>query len=165
MEINEYGRNLNIVSLCDIKVSHGWASFSFWRSVEQYLPEATFTILCQRGIGHPKAFDWTYKLDVPLYYFNNKSELDLESAVVLSPYTVATRCYESSVPVSSKSNDLSTFVTYLDGVGSFVIDERIDIIAPPFGVIANNYSTLDMTINESIILKHWAKMDKFLSLY
>ena len=165
MEINEYGRNLNIISLCETRNSHGWACFSFWRSIEFYLPEATFTIISKRGIGHPKAFEWSYKVGVPIFYFSDISQLDLNGHLVLSPYTIATRCYENKIPVSSKSNDLSTFVTYLDGVGSFVIDERIDTIRPPFGSLAENYLALDMTINESIILKHWSKLDKFSSLY
>ena len=165
MEINEFGRNLNIVSLCEVKSSHGWASFSFWRSVEKFLPEATFAIACKRGTGHPKAFDWTYKVDVPLLYFSDISQLNLECSNIFSPFTVATRCYESSVPISSKSNDLSTFVTYLEGVGSFVIEETIDILEPPFGDNTFKYTALNMTINESIILKHWYKLDKFSSLY
>lgn len=166
MQINEFGRNLNIVCLCDLKVSHGWGSFSFWRSVEKQLPEAKFVIACKRGMGHPKAFSWTYKVDVPLVYFTDQNKLNFNNSLVLSPYTIASRTYDADfLKISSKSNELSTFITYLDGVGSFVIDERIDIIEPPFGAATDAYYALDMTVNELIVLKHWEQMDKFLELY
>ena len=167
MDINEYGRNLNILCLCDLRVSHGWGAFSFWYSVTKKLPEAQFVIGCKRSSGHPKAFQWTYKVGVPLLYYKEHNFKD--DFLILSPYTVAARTYDqdSLGPVeSSKSNDLTTFIAYSDGVGSFVIDDRIDTIEPPFGAAAMSFSTLEMTVNELCILKNWELIgDKFLGLY
>ena len=61
---------------------------------------------------------------------------------------------------SSKSNEQSTFVSYLDGVGNFVLAECINKNVLPFGAISRRFISSEMSVNESRIIKLWEKAEK-----
>jgi hypothetical protein len=163
MEINEFGRNLNIICLCGFKFFHSWTALSFWYSVQKCLPEAQFNLACEKGEGNPRVFDWAYRLGIPiLYYKDFISDSHDRNNVFLPSFTIASRTYDKdNLVVSSKSNDLGTFINYSEGVGSFIIDEAINNNRPPFGAAANFLTTKDMTLNELLVIKSWEKIDTF----
>lgn len=64
-------------------------------------------------------------------------------------------------PFPAKKNIDSTFVSYFDGCGKFVIDNWIDSIDDPF---RKNFYSEGMTVNELRILQLWDRMKNHFTL-
>ena len=79
---------------------------------------------------------------------------------VISPDVMVLDRYIGAKIVSSKSSELATFVSYLEGCGRFVFSEWIDKSEVPFGEIAKRFIQEKITVNESRIIKLWERAYK-----
>lgn len=154
----DFGNNLGIVINAQHTRLSNWASFAAWYSIQIFLPDSELVILSKRGFDSYPLFRWIYRTNVKLLYSNNY-EFKGKETITIPATTMAVREHEGNLgPVSCKSEEFSTFVDYSDGCGSFVIDDWIDKIEPPFDNAFERFYKLELTLNEFKILKLWQKM-------
>jgi len=148
---------LNVIINCEEKVHHDWMAFASWYSIVKNLPDAQVQIYCKRtGNSLRQLFGWTYRYKVPLIKYHS---INLpENSFQISPEIMAVSIYNKDAlgPITTKSNENSTFVSYLEGCGKFVLSEWINSIRSPFEVVGKLY-TDNLTVNELKVLKLWEK--------
>jgi hypothetical protein len=163
------GDNLSIIIACEHLLHHNWMSFASWYSISKKLPDAHVTIGLIRGCPKVELFSWPGRYGVQLIQHQKKvSPLDLldssRKKICISPSVMALRDYNENFlgPVEAKSQELTTFVDYFTGCGSFVMSEWINKLMSPFDGAVRAFAASDMTANEIAVLKVW---DRIASLH
>lgn len=159
--ISPTGKGLNIVLLCEYTPSHDWMSFASWYSVYHNLPDAQLGIFCKRIGTRTQLFQWTFKCKVPFIQYSSEYVVP-EGAMVITPDTMAVTTYDETAlgPIDVKSDENSTFVSYLGGCGQFVLSEWINTSRNPFNITSRLYSN-NLSVNEYRVFKLWDKCHKF----
>jgi hypothetical protein len=149
-----------ILCNCQLTPSHGWMAFSLWYSIYKRIPDAQLVIVAERSAGSMESFGWTRKVKVPFLL----GKRTIKSFIELPPAAIVARELTDPPEVADcRSLEMPTFVTYFNGVGKFVVDNRIDTLAAPFEN-ATKYSTPNLTANERAILSHWDQMNNVVAL-
>jgi len=163
--IDHTGTNLGIIIDCDYGVGHHWMAFASWYSIYKNLPDAQMIVRPKRGMSKLLIFNWTYKCGVPCIFFSpnldfSKLFFNVEDVITLPCSVMAVRNFnEFGIlgPLSTKSEELPTFVDYSDGCGSFVLSSWINRADGPFA-LTEQFVNGDLTSNEMKVLKLWEKM-------
>lgn len=106
--INKFGKNLNIMIVTE--VGRDWQTFATWYSLYYNLPKAKVYIACYRNKTLPfPLFQWTKRLNVPLFYTNNPSDdplfnsltcankLNKENLLIIDDMTLALDAFDSKI--------------------------------------------------------------------
>lgn len=170
MSISKTGDNLAIVININKKPCEPWMVFCCWYSLMKYLPDASIFILARRDcIESDVVSSWAKRCKIEFSQYNNESWIvslkeqfrkKFEKTLFIGPDVMAVDVYLNDEIVSSKSKDASTFVSYLDGVGNFVLADCINKNVLPFGRIVERFINSNMSLNESRIIKVWKKAEK-----
>lgn len=146
------GKNLNLIIICKYCRHHDWMAFASWYSIYKNLPDANVSIYYDPPEIDELLFTWTDKCKLKVLKNRLDGYFEIEPHVLaVNPY------YEDAVgPISVKSNEYYTFVSYLEGCGKFVLSDWINSIRSPFGITSKLY-TDDLSLNEYKVLKLWAK--------
>ena len=168
-EISVTGEGLNILISCDYVRHHDWMTFAAWYSILKNLPDAQVKIICSRSDIREQFFNWPMKCKVPFVFYAGDGRPAAEHAINLglflentffqiTPEIMAVSFYDAKSlgPVSVKSEENSTFVSYFEGCGKFVSGEWINTHKNPFGLAGKLYSD-DLSLNEYRVLKLWEK--------
>jgi hypothetical protein len=170
-EISSTGDGLTILIACDQLDHHDWMSFVSWYSIYKNLPDAKVIIACKRGQCNYQFGGWTRRCNVEFFQhpddtdphesaINKKIIFSQDVVQVISPDVMVLDRYIGEKIVSSKSSELATFVSYLEGCGGFVLSEWIDKSEVPFGERAKRFIQKKITVNESRIIKLWERAYK-----
>ena len=145
-------KDLSISILCNYLPHHNWMAFASWYSIYKNLPDAKVKIFCDKSIMtiEQELFIWTSKVQVE--FTHKKSITDLE----IPCDTMAIRDWIGPEICDAKSNDISTFCTYRQSCGNFVMSEWINSSSPPF-TNTEHFKKEEMTVNEFKILELWRK--------
>ena len=156
--INSLGEGLSIVIDCEYIPLHNWMAFASWYSISKNLPDAKVTIACKRTMPIQEVFVWPKKCNIN--FFMHNGNMQYNDILKIKPSVMAIRSYDENCigPIDVKSNDLTTFVDYSNGVGMFVIATWIDSSRPPFDNAVTRFGSDDMTINELKILQVWQQL-------
>ncbi len=154
------GNGLNILISCEMVPHHDWMTFASWYSIHKNLPDAQVSISCLRKPISKKIFNWPVKCHVPFSQYSGEIKIP-ENTLVLTPDIMAVSYYDLDTmgPITAKSDENCTFVSYREGCGKFVCDEWINTLKNPFGISNLLYSE-DLRLNEYRILKMWGKCYK-----
>ncbi len=159
MAITPTGKGLNVIIVCEYRPHHSWMSFGSWYSIFKNLPDAEVGIYCGRENLKENLFSWTNKCGVKIVQHSKDNKANFSSNILqITSDMMAVSAYDATAigPVSAKSDENFTFVSYLEGCGKFVLSEWIDRIRSPFGIVENLFSD-DLKLNEYRILKLWEK--------
>ena len=163
-DITPTGKGLTVLISCNYDPHEDWMVFASWYSIFKNLPDAAIKIACLRANPFSEFFNWTTRCQVPFIQYSEKDKnvkelFQIEDALVIKPDVMAVWHYDAMAvgPASSKSDENSTFVSYLDGCGKFVLGEWINTMRKsPFSMTSKLYAD-DLTLNEYRILKLWEK--------
>lgn len=144
-----FGKNLKIAIVCSETILEEWTTFVSWYSIYKVLPEAEVAIFCLRK-GLP--FNWIPRLGIKMYRHHNPPK----DFLVINSFVMAIRNLEELKIIDAKSEEISTFCSYNNGCGDFVIDRWINKTGGPLSrvraVVGKN-----LTINEKKISEIWRK--------
>jgi hypothetical protein len=169
MTISKTGNNLAVV----ININKGpfkpWMAFCSWYSIIKNLPDAKVFVLARRDfIESDVVSSWAKRCKIEFSQYNNESYLNplkeefrknFEKTLFIHPGVMAVDTYLGDEITSSKSDEQSTFVSYLDGVGNFVLAECINKNVLPLGSVSQKFISSRMSVNESRIIKLWEKAE------
>jgi purine nucleoside permease len=127
--------------------------YASWYSLQKNLPDASVSIHCARNRKYElPLFQWAVKLRIPFSY-NPPKQYD----IVIPCDVMAVREWHGEKISEAKSNEISTFVSYKNGCGNFVLDDWIHSLESPFSEV-DRLEAADMTANEQKIFVLWRKM-------
>ena len=164
-EITKTGDGLSVLIDCKHTRQHGWMSFASWYSINKNLPDAEILLICEREAPSEQYFIWTYRAGVKFFMYRKENYDSLIDRVtkdkgvkIIKPYVMAVRDYKKECvgPVDVKSDEASTFVSYLNGCGKFVTSKWIDK-REPFEEAYKIFHDYNFTVNEMKILKLWER--------
>ena len=162
MPVDSIGNGLEILIKSEYTPFNGWMALSSWYSISKNLPDAKVVVACKRKSLSAYCFGWAYKLKVKMVFYNDVIDWKPteEKFIKISDRTLAIRTYDENDlgPVDVKSDQLSTFVEITEGCGNFVASEWIHRNRGPFQNAVDNFSTLDMSANESKVLRLWQQL-------
>ena len=165
--IESTGDGLVVIISCKYIPCHNWMSFVSWFSIRRNLPDAKPVIIVERGIQNQSQFGWFYKWYPPVLHYS-KIDMDAfiskfsEETIVIEPHTMAVRDYQGDLgPASAQSDQLSTFVSYSEVCGRFVVSEWIDRSRSPFKAAVRRFDNNELTANELKVLKLWEESSLF----
>jgi len=156
-DISNTGNGLEIVLSCEYLPHHDWMSFVSWYSVSKNLPDAKFSIRCLRNNTETQLFNWPKRCNVVFSQYKGLKKQLIESTLEIEPHIMAIREYANNNVISVKEELVSTFVSYFEGCGKFVLNEWIDKGGIPLANAVKKFSMEIMTTNELRILKLWEK--------
>jgi hypothetical protein len=134
--------DLNFTIECKSIFCHDWMAFASWYSIKKSIPDSQVHVNVK--LDKP-LFGWTSRVGVPICRESK--------GFCISPTVLATRDFTGSFDVSSsKSNEQSCFVDYLEGCGNFVVDDWINTTKVPFERAFKRFKTQDLTVNEVAVL-------------
>jgi hypothetical protein len=158
--IDPYGDGLEITIKCKYTSQQDWMSFASWYSINKNLPDAKVFLFCEKeGVPKRQYFFWPKKCGIEL--------VKQFKGLVINADVMAVRTYNAKKlgPIDCRKNDVVTFVSYLNGCGSFVLSEGIDNGKHLFPKSVKKFLTDDMSVNELKILKIWEQLaDLYLAL-
>ena len=170
MTISKTGDNLAVVINIDKDPFEPWMAFCSWYSIVKNLPDAKVFILARGDfIKSDIVSNWAKRCKINFSQYNDQNYLNVaktkfsrhfEKTLFINSDVMAVDTYLGDKITSSKSNEQSTFVSYLDGVGNFVLAECINKNVLPFGAISRSFISSEMSVNESRIIKLWEKAEK-----
>lgn len=172
INVSSAGKNLHVIINCKYIPCHHWMSFAAWYSISKNLPESTIEVFVERSYPKWDLFHWIHKINIPLTYGQELSdekiknlENKINKKIVVVPFcAMAVRPYEdNSIIEDVRSNNFSTFVTYLDGCAGFHTSEWIHSLRAPFYGAAKRFQFLDSTPDEIKVLKLWERMHPLFS--
>lgn len=155
--ISETGEGLSVVIAAEYEAAHEWMTFSLWRSISLYLPDATVSLVIKRG-GETAYFRWGNALHIPIRSYIGDIPVDkgmISSTIVVSPDCVCLNkyCKNSVGPVNIRSDEHATFYTYSQGVGTF--KPTLNQKRSPFRNAEKRFADFNMSFNEIKLLKLW----------
>ena len=152
---------MHVVIECNYLPGHDWISFACWYSIYENLPDASVEVYVERSFPKWTLFNWPRKINVPLKFGKNKNINNQTGKKVISvPFcTMAVRSYNKDSIVSDiRSENFSTFVTYLNRCAGFNTDRWINSLRAPFDDAERKFRTLDCYADEIKVLKQWERM-------
>lgn len=156
------GSGLNIIIECEYCTHHNWMAFASWYSISKNLPDAVTQIYCTRKTSNIPLFKWPGKVGAKFGYGqiapHGRQKMEEGGFILITPDVLAVRQWdEKGHVVDAASEEMSTFVSYLNGCGKFVMDSWINKIEPPFAKV-NSFKKNGMTTNEARVLELWSKL-------
>lgn len=155
--VTPIGGGLKVLINVDYTFNHDWMAFASWYSINKNLPDAEVKILCKRNTSNYQIFNWPSRCNVKFSYIPH---IDDENFLQITPDVMAVSDFnaESMGPIDCKMNEISTFVSYLNGCGLFRFSDKEYC---PFQYCSKLYSE-DLSFNEYRIFKIW---DRLLNLH
>ena len=155
--VSPVGGGLKVIIHTDYNFNHDWMTFASWYSINKTLPDAEVKILCKRNTSDYQLFNWPSRCNVKFSFTPHVEDEDFLSitpdVMAISEFNV-----DSIGPIDCKLNEISTFVSYLNGCGLFKLEGK-DYC--PFQNCSELYSE-DLSFNEYRIFKMW---DRLLTLH
>ena len=152
------GKGLGIIVDCEPFYGHIWMSFALWYSIRKRLPDAKVVVTLPRSDANI-AWRWPFRARIPLVQYSGKMispKWDMEEVIRIPPHVMA---FNSNIdawgPETAKSEKISTFVDYQEGVGKFVLSSWIHKLESPFNDAYRRFATPEMTMNERNVLAFW----------
>jgi len=146
------GSGLSIVVECEYLKHHHWMTYASWYSLTKNLPDANVLIYCKRSRETEPLFQWAVKLRA-FFSYNPPKQCDL----VIPCDVMAVRSWHGEKIINAKSKETTTFVSYKDGCGDFVLSDWIHKEEAPFFEV-DTLKSVDMTVNEFKVFDLWKKM-------
>ena len=158
--ISPTGKGLNIVISCEYTPLHDWMTFASWYSIYKNLPDAEVGVFCKRTNIVGNLFEWKSKTKIPFVHYSQEFQAP-EGVLLIEPDVMAINTFDPATPepVDVKIDGAATFVSYLNGCGSFVMSQWINTTRNPFGMASRFYSD-NLNLNEYRVLKLWEKCHK-----
>lgn len=171
--ISELGQNLNFIIKVDYNNIDNWKSFALWYSISKLAPDAVVSIKCINYNSFTEGlFAWTKKLGIKIYYKDiNIKGIDLiTNYIMVREFTNEDLNYLNSnedlniedIAFDVKTDNFCSFVNYSKGCGSFIEDNWINRIEPPFSY-ADSFMMHTTTANEVKVLQLWKQMSSLYS--
>ena len=154
-EISLTGRGLSVIISCEYSLPHNWMTFASWYSIQKNLPDAQVGISCKRTDCAGDIFNWPTKCKVPYSQYSKEFKAP-DNVKIITPDVMAVDTYKEEMlgPTNAKDGKNSTFVSYLEGCGDFVLTNWIHTSRSPFSMTGRFFSD-NLTVNEYRILKLW----------
>lgn len=158
--VSDLGHGMSVIIDCPGNSADNWMAYACWYSISKNLPEAIPIIRYNRSKLATSMFTWAYRCKVLIRPDIDEAYAGGQFLMKVVPvWTIAVRMYdkENCGPVDVKSVDATTFVSYGNECGKFIVSQWINRMESPLHNAIQRFSSLDMTVNEIKVLEWWQK--------